>query len=131
MIGLDSNVVLRLLLDDAPDQNAKLDILFAEFGREPESLLLTDVVLAEVIWSLRSAYRQDKAAQLQALRGLLGEAAFAFEHRAVVERAVALFEHAACGFADCLVAARHAQCGCAFTATFDRAMRTIPGVQVL
>ena len=131
MIGLDTNIVLGLLLNDAPEQNATLDALLAEFGTEPESLRLTDVVLAEVIWTLRSAYGQDKAAQLLALRSLLGEAAFRFEERTVVEQAVTLFEQAACGFADCLVTARHAHLGCAFTATFDRAMRRIPGVRVL
>lgn len=131
MIGLDTNVVLRLLLNDAPEQNARLDALFAEFGGEPESLLLTDVVLAEVIWTLRGAYRQDKAAQLVALRSLLGEPAFAFENRTAVQHAVDLFDQVACGFADCLVTAKHAQLGCGFTATFDRAMRKITGVRVL
>ncbi len=45
--------------------------------------------------------------------------------------ALGLFEASSCGFADCLVVAKHARQGCDFTATFDRGMRKLPGVKVL
>jgi len=131
MIGIDTNILLRLWLNDDPAQNKRIDALLAEHGSAPGSLLVTDVVLAEAVWTLGSAYEQDKAAQLTAVRSLLDEAAFAFENRDAVVRAAALFEHSACGFSDCLVAARHAQLGCTFTATFDRRMRKLPGVKVI
>ena len=103
----------------------------AEHGGTPESLLVTDVVLAEAVWTLRSAFNQDKAAQLIALRSLLGETAFAFEDREAVGRAVAQFERSSCGFSDCLIAAKHGHLGCELTATFDRGMRELPGVRLL
>jgi predicted nucleic-acid-binding protein len=131
MIGIDTNILLRLWLDDAPAQNQRIDALLAEHGSTPGSLLVSDIVLAEAVWTLRSAYEQDKPAQLTAMHSLLNEAAFAFEDRAVVEQAVALFEPSACGFADCLIAARHQRLGCEFTATFDRAMRNLRGIKVL
>jgi predicted nucleic-acid-binding protein len=131
MIGIDTNILLRLWLNDAPAQNQRIDALLAEHDSTPGSLLVSDVVLAEAMWTLRSAYEQDKPAQLTAMRSLLDEAAFAFEDRAVVERAVAMFEQSACGFADCLITARHRHLGCEFTATFDRAMRKLPDVKVL
>lgn len=131
MIGIDTNVLLRLWLNDAPAQNKRIDELLAEHGGTPGSLLVTDVVLAEALWTLRSAYDQDKAAQLVAVRSLLEETAFAFEHREVVARAVTMFDHGACGFSDCLIAAKHDRLGCEFTATFDRRMRALPGVRVL
>lgn len=131
MIGIDTNVLLRLWLNDAPAQNKRIDALLAEHGGTPGSLLVTDVVLAEAVWTLRSAYDQDKEAQLTAVRSLLQEAAFAFEDRDAVGRAVTMFEQSSCGFSDCLVAAKHAQLGCEFTATFDRGMRKLPGVKVL
>ena len=129
MIGLDTNVLLRLWLNDDPAQNERIDALLAEFGSAPGSLLLTDVVLAEAIWTLKSAYRQDKAAQMLAVRSVLNETAFAFEDRVTVEQAADLFERNACGFSDCLVVAKHARLNCAFTATFDRSMQALPGVK--
>jgi predicted nucleic-acid-binding protein len=97
----------------------------------PGSLLVTDVVLAEAVWTLKSAFAQDKNAQSLAVRSLLDETAFAFEDREAVAAALGLFEQGFCGFADCLVVAKHARQGCEFTATFDRGMRKLPGVKVL
>ena len=131
MIGIDTNILLRLWLNDEPAQNKRIDALLAEHGSTPGSLLVTDVVLVEAVWTLRSAFDQGKDAQLIALRSLLEETAFAFEDREAVTGATALFEAGSCGFADCLVVAKHARQGCDFTATFDRGMRKLPGVKVL
>ena len=51
----------------------------AAHGGMPGSLLVTDAVLAEAIWTLKSAFEQDKRAQSLAVRSLLKEAAFEFE----------------------------------------------------
>jgi predicted nucleic-acid-binding protein len=131
MIGVDTNILLRLWLNDDPAQSKRIDQLLAEHGGWPGSLLVTDVVLVEAVWTLKSAFEQDKHAQLIAVRSLLEETAFAFEDREAVAAALTLFESGSCGFADCLVVAKHAQQGCDFTATFDRGMRKLPGVKVL
>lgn len=131
MIGIDTNILLRLWLNDDPAQNQRIDELLAEYGGLPGSLLVTDVVLVEAVWTLKSAFEQGKRAQLIAVRSLLEETAFAFEDREAVTDALSLFEAGSCGFADCLVVAKHARQGCDFTATFDRGMRKLPGVKVL
>jgi predicted nucleic-acid-binding protein len=131
MIGIDTDILLRLWLNDDRAQSKRIDQLLAEHGGLPGSLLVTDVVLAEAVWTLKSAFEQDKQAQLIAVRSLLEETAFAFEDREAVAAALTLFESGSCGFADCLVVAKHARQGCDFTATFDRAMRKLPGVKVL
>ena len=131
MIGIDTNILLRLWLNDDPVQSKRIDLLLAEHGGWPGSLLVTDVVLVEAVWTLKSAFEQDKHAQLIAVRSLLEETAFAFEDREAVAAALTLFESCSCGFADCLVVAKHSRQGCDFTATFDRGMRKLPGVKVL
>ncbi len=131
MIGVDTNILLRLWLNDDPAQSNRIDALLAEHGRTPGSLLVTDVVLAEAVWTLKSAFEQDKRAQSLAVRSLLEETAFSFEDREAVSAALGLFEAGSCGFADCLVVVKHARQGCDFTATFDRGMRKLPGVKVL
>lgn len=131
MIGIDTDILLRLWLNDDPAQNKRIDALLAAHGGIPGSLLVTDVVLVEAVWTLKSAFEQDKHAQLIAVRSLLEETAFDFEDREAVAAALTLFETGSCGFADCLVVAKHARQGCDFTATFDRGMRKLPGVTVL
>jgi len=131
MIGIDTNILLRLWLNDDPAQNKRIDALLATHGGMPGSLLVTDVALAEAVWTLKAAFEQDRHDQLIAIRSLLEETAFAFEDREAVAAALTLFETGSCGFADCLGVAKHARQGCDFTATFDRGMRKLPGVKVL
>lgn len=131
MIGLGTRILLRLRLNDEPAQKQRIDALLTEYGGTQGSLLVTDVVLAEAVWTLRSAFDQDKAAQLLAVRSLLNETAFAFEDRDAVTQAAEVFAQGNCGFSDCLVVAKHARQACDFTATFDRGMRKLPGVKVL
>ena len=105
--------------------------MLAEHGSTPGALLVTDGVLAQAVWTLRSAFDQDKAGQLIAVRSLLHETAFAFDDREAVIQAVEMFERSNCGFSDCLIVAKHARQGCDFTATFDRGMRKLPGAKIL
>ena len=131
MIGIDTKILLRLWLNDDPAQNKRIDALLAAHGGMPGSLLVTDVVLAESIWTLKSAFDQDKNAQSIAVRSLLEETAFTFEDCEAVAAALDLSEAGSCGFADCLVVAQHARRSCNFAVTFDRGMRKLPGVRVL
>lgn len=73
---------------------------------------------------------QDKAAQLTAVRSLLDEIAFASEDRKAVTLALGMFEQGNAGFSDCMVVAKHPRHGFDFTATFDRAIRSLPGVKL-
>jgi predicted nucleic-acid-binding protein len=131
MIGIDTNILLRLWLNDDPAQNKRIDALLEAHGGTPGSLLVTDVVLVEAVWTLKSAFEQDKRAQLVAVRSLLEETAFAFEDREAVAAVLGLFQASACGFAACLVVAKHARQGCDVTATLDRGIRKLPGVKLI
>ena len=131
MIGIDTDILLRLCRNDEPSQSKRIHALLAAHGGTPGSLVVTDVVLAEPLCTLKSASDQDKPVQLLAVRSLLDESAFAFEDREAVAAALNLFEAGRCGFGDRLVLAKHAQHGCNLTATFDRGMRKLPGVKAL
>jgi predicted nucleic-acid-binding protein len=92
MIGIDTNILLRLWLNDDPAQNKRIDSLLAEHGSTPGSLLVTDVVLAQAVRTLQSSFDQDKAGQLIAVRSVLHETAFAFDDREAVVQAAEMFE---------------------------------------
>ena len=66
MIGIDTSILLRLWLNDDAAQNKRIDALLQQHGSTPGSLLVTDVVVAEAVWTLRAAFHQDKAARGQA-----------------------------------------------------------------
>lgn len=131
MIGIDANILLRIINDDDPAQSKKIRTLLAPFDPLPQSVRIDDVVLAETVWTLQSAYRWNKSEIMAALRMLAATTTFALDDRETFLTAIASYEQSAAGFADCLIAAKNASAGCDFTATFDRAMRPLPGVKVL
>lgn len=127
MIGIDTNVLLRLLLDDDPAQGARIAAWLSALPAAAGEVHVSDVVLAETTWTLASAYRQPKSELLKALLALLAEPMFGFENRGAVAAAVAAFETAACGFSDCLIVAKNQALGCASTVTFDLRMQGLAG----
>ncbi|MBJ7355696.1 MAG: type II toxin-antitoxin system VapC family toxin [Thermoleophilaceae bacterium] len=131
MIGIDTNVLLRLLLDDDPSQvrRAKQVAESAEAAGQP--LFVNDVVLAETVWTLGSRYDATKPELIETLRSLLDNARLAFENRAVLSEAVTGYERSSADFADCLIVAKNAGAGCTHTATFDRALRAFEYTKIL
>lgn len=131
MIGIDTNVLLRLLLDDEPAQAARIEAWLAGLPQTSGQVHIADVVLAEATWVLASAYQQPKAKLLTALQALLDEPMFNFEDRQSLTAAVLAFKSASCGFSDCLIVAKNAALGCAATVTFDKRMLALTGAEGL
>ena len=76
MIAIDTNVLLRYLLDDDEAQAAKAEKLV--FGKDP--VLITDVVLVETIWTLKGKkYQLKKSELLAVLQALFKEPNIRFE----------------------------------------------------
>ena len=76
MIAIDTNVLLRYLLDDDKDQAAKARKLI--FGKEP--VLITDVVLVETVWTLKGKkYQLGKPELIAVLQALFKEPNIRFE----------------------------------------------------
>ena len=131
MIGVDTSVLLRLLLDDDAAQAARLEAWLGSLPAAAVQVHVADVVLAEASRTLASVYRQPKPELLKALRALLAEPMFTFEHRAAVAAAVDAFESAGCGFADCLIAAKNQAMRCSGTVSFDQRLGRLAGVSLL
>jgi len=81
MIAIDTNVLLRYLLADDAQQYTRARNLMASHP----SVLITDVVLVETIWTLTGKrYQLDKAAICKVVRSLIEDTAFEFENAQVV-----------------------------------------------
>jgi predicted nucleic-acid-binding protein len=128
MIGIDTNVLLRLLTEDDTAQAAAVRRLLAPLDAVPEAVLINDIVLVETLWILKRLYGFDRAGQANVLGHLLSALTFRFEDREVLSRALALFTESSADFSDCLIAAKNTRWGCESTATFDRSMAALDGV---
>lgn len=117
MIGLDTNVLLRLMTRDDPAQTELAERLTASSG---ETMRISDIVLAELAWTLRRKFKWEKPRIVSALYALLSQASFVFEDRAVVMAATRGYERGRADFADCLIGAANAEAGVHTTYTFDQ-----------
>lgn len=114
--SLDANVVLRLLLDDVPEEHQLAVTLVTVYG----PLAVSDVALIETIFVLGRAYGLTRAEQYEAVMGLLS--------LPMVEGRSDLFEmafadylvHPKLSFEDCYLVALARTEGRAPLWTFDR-----------
>jgi predicted nucleic-acid-binding protein len=131
MKALDTNVLVRYLVQDDPGQSRRAAAYIEGAASAGDLILLSNIVLCETVWVLDSAYGYTKPEIEGALDKLLQTATFRFEAKDVVAAAFEEYRTGRIDFADCLIGRLHASLGCEPTATFDTALRKLPGFQVL
>jgi predicted nucleic-acid-binding protein len=87
MIALDTNVIVRVVTADDPDQ---LKIALAVM--QSESLWICKTVILETEWVLRFTYELSREAILAAMRGILGYRALQVESRGTILQALSWYE---------------------------------------
>ncbi|HXQ29444.1 MAG TPA: type II toxin-antitoxin system VapC family toxin [Gemmatimonadales bacterium] len=128
MLGIDTNVVIRLLVSDDPEQTRRARRLIDQAVGRDEPVLVSLLVLIETEWVLRSRYALSREAVLGVFRSVLEARELSFEDEPAFEEALFHWKDSTCGFADCLIAAHNRQLGCRATATFDAKAARLPGV---
>jgi predicted nucleic-acid-binding protein len=119
MIGLDTNVLVRYIMQDDAKQAALATRLIESLSAEsPGFVPLVSVV--ELAWVLSSAYGLDRGQVVQAFESLLRTKEIAVERAEIVWKALRIFQGANVDFADCLIERSAAVAGCDRTMTFDR-----------
>lgn len=131
VFGLDTNVVLRLLVDDDPLQRAAA-LKFGEGLGRGYSAFITLVSLLELDWALRSQYGFNRMHAVLAIQKLLHIRGLVVENHTLVVKALRFVESNDADFADALIACRSLEEGCESAKTFDqRAARKVPGMELL
>jgi predicted nucleic-acid-binding protein len=120
LIALDTNIIVRLIVEDDAQQAAAAERLLQETAEAGETALITDPVLCEVVWVLGSTYRVPRARIADALQALLNEEVLEFEDRDVIRGALEAYRHSKAGFSDYLIGLRARSHGARTTYTFDR-----------
>lgn len=131
MIAVDTNVLVRLFVNDDAAQAKKAHALFEAHADEDDALWIADVVLAELVWALDRSYGRPRSDIVTVLRALLGNATVRLESAACMREATSLYERGPADFVDCLLAAKAHSLGCAALRSFDKKMKGLPGVVLL
>jgi predicted nucleic-acid-binding protein len=129
MIGLDTNVLVRYLVQDDPAQSRAASELI-ESLTEIDRGFVSIVALVEMSWVLARAYHVDDATLAAIITSLLGADELTVEQPEVVRAAVSRLESSA-QFADAVIAELGRAAGCDTTVTFDRGASDRAGMRLI
>jgi predicted nucleic-acid-binding protein len=118
MIGLDTNVLVRYIMQDDAQQSRKATTLIESLSDDQPGFI-TIVSILELYWVLTSCYELTNDQVKQALDVLLRTRQFIVDRADQVLRALKVFEAGKADFADCLIERTASSAGCEEMFTFD------------
>ena len=131
MIGLDTNVLVRYLVQDDPGQSRKAAQVIAKRCTRDDPGFVNRIVLCELVWVLESAYGYSKDTIVVVLEKLLRTSQLKIEDMQSAWIAFRIYQKGKADFADCLLGTTNRIGGCNETVTFDRAASKLEDFQLL
>ena len=131
MIGLDTNVLVRYLVQDDRAQCSRVDRLFMDGLAGERRFHIPLVVLCELVWVLESGYDLKRTAIADALERVLITAQFTVESKDVVRSALSDYAAGRGDFADAIIGLTNREAGCSSTVTFDRSLKKLSTFRLL
>ena len=119
MIALDTNVVVRFLTQDDPQQYAQAAALMAGLSPDRPGFLCREVMV-ELVWVLERAYHLPRHDVAAAIDGLLAAIELRIETSDRVGLANERYRQGGAGFSDQMIALASAENGCDAVFSFDR-----------
>ena len=120
MIGIDTNVLLRLIVADNAAQAKRVAGLIRAETVRGNKLFIGHIALCETLWAMRSGYGHGRDQLATTVDELLMMSEFVVENSAQVKQALKLFRSTRADFSDCLMAIANREAGCTETVSFDR-----------
>lgn len=127
MLGVDTNVLVRFLIRDDEAQFEKARKLIKREVAAGRRVFVSQLVLLETEWVLRSRYGLSKSQIIEAISGLLDASDIRFEDEPAIEEALFISKDTTADFADCLIGSQNRRLGCRATATLDVKASKLPG----
>lgn len=130
MIALDTNVIVRFLTQDEPQQSRLASEIFESLDDHSQGFVSREVLL-ELVWVLERAYGYSRTEIAAAVNGLLSSTELVIEASNDIGWALEFYRSGSFGFADVMIAAAARRIGAQALVTFDRKAAQLPGVRLL
>jgi predicted nucleic-acid-binding protein len=131
MAALDTNVLMRYLVEDDAAQLAAARRFIRKCVAEGQTLFIPVTVSLELEWVLRSNFGFGKDAVVQTLSDLLSSAELTFESERALEVALLLYKEGSADYSDCLHIALAVEAGERPLWTFDKVASKVDGARLL
>jgi predicted nucleic-acid-binding protein len=122
VIALDTNVLVRFLVEDDETQHRAARNLIARAGRREEALHVSEVTLCETVWVLSAAYGVPRDEIVTIVHRLLHARQLSFRAPDVLADAVDAFALGKGDFADYVIREDARAAGASTVATFDKSL---------
>ncbi len=122
---VDTNILVRHLTGDPPDQAARA----TRFLAEADELFLVDLVVAELVYVLESFYEVERARVAEFVRAVLAFDPIQVVDEELLLRAVEVYEIERLDFAEAYLVACAERSGVDAVASFDRSIDRVPTVR--
>lgn len=127
MIALDTNVLVRFLVEDDPAQTERARVFLQRIIDAGSTAFVSDVVLCEIVWVLERSYKLRRPEIARLLGRLLRANHLAFLSPDPLAPALEAYDEGRGDFADYVIREHARAHGCDAVATFDRALLKEPG----
>ena len=120
MKALDTNVIVRFLVQDDETQARKVEQLLTSAEQKKEILFVPLLVVLELIWVLQFAYGVTKKDIILAINSLLQMPVLEFERQSVLREFIGTSEEFRGDLSDLLIALSSQASACEQVLTFDK-----------
>ena len=127
MISFDTNLLVRLVTEDDPEQFAAANQCLLHCKENDEPCLIKIPVLCELLWVVSRLYGASRYDMALVVETLLDDDLFVVEDAESVTEALRRFRTGEADFADYLIGVNSTALGASTTLTFDVALRQEPG----
>ena len=124
---LDTNILVRFLVEDVTEQIEVIGKLFTDAG--DESLEVSDMVIAEVVLVLQSFYKKEKDEVIDKIKVLVSDKKFKV-NRLLMKTTLEIYSREEILFVDAYLCAGVSLGKNEFLYTFDKRLIKIGGVKV-
>lgn len=131
MKGLDTNILVRYIVQDDPVQGEKVAQFIEKTVAEDETCFINNIVLCELVWVLESAYGYRKEEIADVLEKLLRTNIFHFESKDAAWWSLREYQKSKADFSDCLISRLNKNHGYMETISFDKGVREVEGFVIL
>jgi predicted nucleic-acid-binding protein len=132
MIGLDTNVLLRYLVQDDPVQSPRATEIIERRLTEQNPGFVSLVSILEIVWVLGGLYKRTHSEVAQHIEMILAADTLEVQNEQEIYQAVVALRNGAGTFEDALIGGIGVWRGCSATLTFDRnAAKRLDGFQLI
>ena len=130
MIAVDTNVIVRYVMNDDETQSAVAKRLMSEFTPEHPGFICREVLI-ELVWVLERVYKLPRVTIGNEIFELVATSELVVENDVATIQAVDRYMRGGVDFADLLILAAAQRASCTQLFTFDRKLARIDGATLL